>query len=81
MNERNWMILGGLLGAVVGMGAGFVLFTERGRMLRAELQPEIEAIVRDAMRVAKDVGNVNRDRRAANVSATADAPVWPRRTT
>lgn len=41
MNDRNLMILGGVIGAIVGVGVGYALFTERGRQLRAELQPEI----------------------------------------
>jgi gas vesicle protein len=54
-NDRNLMILGGILGAAVGVGVGFVLFTERGRQLRAELQPEIETVLREAVRLTQVV--------------------------
>ena len=80
MNDRNLMILGGMIGAVVGVGVGFALFTERGRQLRAELQPEIEA--RDARSRAPDAGRgrlqdrAGRRRRRARPRPSA----WPRRT-
>ncbi|MDP2319149.1 MAG: hypothetical protein Q8O42_07425 [Acidobacteriota bacterium] len=80
MNERNLMILGGMLGAVVGVGVGFVLFTERGRQLRAELQPEIETVVREAMRLSQVMDEFKAGPPAAKGSAAAGTAAWPRRT-
>lgn len=77
MNERSLLILGGMIGAVVGVGVGFALFTERGRQLRAELQPEIEAVVRDAVRLTKVADDFKAGRPAASARA---ASAWPRRT-
>ena len=76
MNERNLMILGGMIGAVVGVGVGFVLFTERGRQLRAELQPEIEDVIREAVRLTQVVDEF----KTGPPSAPAAASAWPRRT-
>lgn len=80
MNDRNLMILGGMLGAVVGVGVGFVLFTERGRQLRAELQPEIETVVREAMRLSQVMGEFKAGAPAEQGSAAAAPAAWPRRT-
>lgn len=77
MNDRNLMILGGLIGAAVGVGVGFVLFTERGRRLRAELQPEIEAVVQEAVRLTQVVEDFKSGAPAA--AAGAANAVWPRR--
>ncbi|MDP2053838.1 MAG: hypothetical protein Q8L75_09390 [Acidobacteriota bacterium] len=80
MSERNLMILGGMLGAVVGVGVGFVLFTERGRQLRAELQPEIETMVREAMRLSQAMDEFKAGAPADKGSAAAGPAAWPRRT-
>jgi len=82
MNDRNLMILGGMLGAVVGVGVGYLLFTERGRQLRAELQPEIESIIREAVRLTQVVDEFKTGRPVGQGSAAAaGAAPWPRRTT
>lgn len=78
-NDRNLMILGGMLGAVVGVGVGFALFTERGRRLRADLQPEIENIVREAIRLTQVVDEFASSRPGAS-AVPAAASVWPRKT-
>ena len=72
MNDRNLMILGGVIGAIVGVG--YALFTERGRQLRAELQPEIEGVIREAVRLTQVVDEVKTGRPAAPAAS------WPRRT-
>ena len=79
MNERNLLILGGMIGAIVGVGVGFALFTERGRQLRAELQPEIESVMREAARLTQVVDDFKAGRAPAPASAAA-ASTWPRRT-
>ncbi|OFW42224.1 MAG: hypothetical protein A3J29_00305 [Acidobacteria bacterium RIFCSPLOWO2_12_FULL_67_14b] len=70
-----------MIGAAVGAGVGFVLFTERGRQLRADLQPEIETVVREAMKLGQVVDDLRRGRPAAPMAGAAGAgPVaWPRR--
>ena len=84
MNDRSMMLLGAIIGAGMGAGVGFVLFTERGRQLRAELQPEIETVMREAVRLGQVVDDLRNGRAAAPVAAAAGAGagnmVWPRRT-
>lgn len=80
MNDRNLMILGGMIGAVVGVGVGFALFTERGRQLRAELQPELEAVMREAMRLTQVVEEFKTGKPAGPASAGTAAAAWPKRT-
>ncbi len=82
MNDRNMMMLGAMIGAAVGAGVGFVLFTERGRQLRAELQPEIETVVREAMRLGHVMDDLRNARPARPIGATAGGGpmAWPRRT-
>lgn len=76
MNDRNLMILGGIVGALVGVGVGYVLFTERGRQLRAEIQPEIEGVIREAVRLTQVVDEF----KTGQPSAPAAVSAWPRRT-
>ena len=79
MSDRNLMLVGGMIGAVAGVAVGFALFTDRGRQLRAELQPEIEGVIREASRLAQVVEDFKAGRPMAQVGAGASA-VWPRRT-
>ncbi len=80
MNDRNLMILGGMIGAVVGVGLGFTLFTDRGRRLRSELQPEIEAVLREAARLTQVVEEFKAGRPLAQAGAAVGAAAGPRRT-
>ena len=79
MSDRDVMIMGGMIGAVVGVGLGFALFTARGRQLRAELQPEIEGLLREAARLTQVVEDFKAGRPLAQAGAGA-AAAWPRRT-
>lgn len=81
MNDRSMMLLGAIIGAGVGAGVGFTLFTERGRRMRAELQPEIETVMREAMRLGQVVDDLRNGRAPVAAAAGADAgnTAWPRR--
>ena len=79
MNDRHLMMLGAVVGAAVGVGVGFALFTERGRRLRAELQPEIESVMREAVRLTQMVDEFKSGQPVAHVASTAAAATWPRR--
>ncbi|HXE79356.1 MAG TPA: hypothetical protein VNK41_01270 [Vicinamibacterales bacterium] len=48
MNERTAVFLGAVLGAAAGTAAAYLFLTERGRRLREELEPRLEALLRDA---------------------------------
>ena len=83
MNDRSMMLLGAIIGAGVGASVGFVLFTERGRRLRNDLQPEIETVVREAMRLGQVIDELRSNRPVGPVAAAAagaENMVWPRRT-
>jgi gas vesicle protein len=79
MSERHVMILGGLIGACAGAAAGFVFFTPRGRRLRRELQPEIDVMIREAMRLTHVVDEVKSGRPATQAGAAEGSQSWPRR--
>ena len=81
MSERSTLVLGAIIGAAVGVGVGYLLFTEKGRRLRADARPELETLVREALRLGSAVQNV-RHGRAGDGARAASAPLaWPRRTT
>jgi gas vesicle protein len=76
VNERGMMVVGAILGAAAGAAVGFLLFTERGRQLREDLEPELDTIFREAGRLKAAFEQV-RDGVSALRSDTAEA--WPRR--
>ena len=78
MSERSTLVLGAIIGAAVGVGVGYLLFTEKGRQLREDMQPEIDTLVREAMRLG---GAVQDARRGTSASAASTPLAWPRRTT
>lgn len=83
MSDRNTLILGAIVGAAVGVGVSYLVFTERGRRLRAEMQPEIETLVREAVKLGSSVDDLRRGRSGRSGPARgAGAPAaWPRRAT
>jgi gas vesicle protein len=76
------MIIGGaVLGAMLGAAAGYLFFTERGRRLRRDIEPDLQTIVREAMRLGRTVADLRQSRSQARRAATSSTPlVWPRRT-
>jgi gas vesicle protein len=48
MNERAAILFGAMAGAAAGSLAGYLFLTERGRRLRAEWQPTLEDVLRNA---------------------------------
>ena len=51
MDDRTRIALGIGVGAVVGGFVGFLLFTERGRAFRRELEPQIDGLLGEAQRL------------------------------
>ena len=81
MSERSTLIWSAMVGAAVGVGVGYLLFTERGRRLREDVTPELETLVREAMRLGSAVEDLRHGRPAGEVGRVASAPrAWPRRT-
>ena len=50
VNERTTIWLGAVAGAVAGGVAAYLLFTERGRRLRATLEPRIKDLANEVAR-------------------------------
>ena len=48
MNERAAVFVGAIVGAAAGSLAGYLFLTEGGRRLRAEWQPRLEDVLRNA---------------------------------
>ena len=79
MKEQSTVVLGALLGALVGAGVGYLIFTERGRRLRADVQPEFESLLREASRVRAAIGELMSDRGARPRPVASGPLAWPRR--
>lgn len=57
MDDRQRGIVAAVVGAVLGGVAGYVLFTERGRELRRQLEPALEEFGHELVQLR---GTVNR---------------------
>ena len=79
MKQRSTLALGALVGAAAGLAVAFVLFTERGRRLRAQVQPEIEGLVREAGKIRAAVDALRTGRPAGSRTAAPAPLAWPRR--
>jgi len=60
VEDRTAIWLGALAGAIIGGAAGYLLFTERGRRLRADLEPRILDLITELGR-AREAAVVARD--------------------
>ncbi|MGE0041389.1 MAG: hypothetical protein AB7H88_21235 [Vicinamibacterales bacterium] len=76
MNDRDTLILSGMLGAAAGVALGYLLFTTHGRQLREDVEPNLEALMREAARLREAIDQVRAGVREFQ-SETRDA--WPRR--
>jgi hypothetical protein len=52
MDDRARIALGMGLGAALGGFVGFLLFTDRGRAFRQELEPQLEQLLGEAQRLS-----------------------------
>ena len=52
MDDRARITLSMAVGAVVGGFVGFLLFTDRGRAFRQELEPQLEQFMGEAQRLS-----------------------------
>lgn len=57
MDDRQRGVMAAVVGAVLGGVAGYVLFTERGRELRRQLEPALEEFGHELVQLR---GTVNR---------------------
>lgn len=55
MDERTRITWMAIAGAAIGSAIGYLLFTDRGRKLRAELSPTIDGLIKDAVELGSTV--------------------------
>ena len=60
MDDRTAVTAGALIGAVVGAAAGYLFFTERGRVLRDRIEPALEDLQREFGRFQGTIQQVGR---------------------
>lgn len=58
MNEQTRVFAGALIGALAGVAATYLFFTERGRVLRDRLEPAIDDARREFARFQKTIEKV-----------------------
>ena len=58
MNHQSQVIFGAVVGAVVGAAAGYLFFTEHGRVLRERMEPAIDDMRREFTRFQKTIEKV-----------------------
>jgi gas vesicle protein len=61
VNERQMLILSAVAGAVAGVAAGYLFFTERGRVWRDRLEPMVDDLRQEFsrfQRTAQKVGDM-----------------------
>jgi hypothetical protein len=60
VTDRSRIALFVLAGAVLGGLAGFLMFTDRGRRLRAELEPHLDEFTRELQQLQEMATHVRR---------------------
>lgn len=58
MSEQTRVCAGAAIGALVGAAAAYLFFTERGRVLREQIEPAIDDARREFMRFQKTIEKV-----------------------
>ena len=72
MDDRTRIALGLGVGAIAGGFVAFLLFTERGRAFRSEIEPQLEGLIGEAERLAVAF---DRTRRAVHDGLATLTPV------
>ena len=73
MSDRNIVVVGALLGAAAGLVGSYLLFTDDGRRLRADIEPELNVLMGEIGRLKGAFDEMR------NSLATDAASAWPRR--
>jgi len=75
VNDRQIVVVGTLLGAAVGMVSSYLLFTNSGRRLRADLEPELNVLMGEIGRLKGAFDEL----RHTLTAEPGDSSAWPRR--
>jgi gas vesicle protein len=76
VSDRQIVLVGTLLGAAAGMVSTYLLFTEDGRRLRADLEPELNVFMGEIGRLKGAFDEL----RQTLMRGPGDSSAWPRRT-
>lgn len=74
MSDRTVVAVGALLGAAAGLVGSYLLFTDEGRRLRADVEPELNVLMGEVGRL-KGAFDVMRQSLSADTATSS----WPRR--
>ena len=55
MSEQSRLMAGAAIGAIVGAAAGYLFFTDRGRVLRERMEPAVDDLRRELGRFQKTI--------------------------
>jgi gas vesicle protein len=55
VSEQSRMMTGAAIGAIVGAAAGYLFFTDRGRVLRERMEPAVDDLRREFGRFQKTI--------------------------
>lgn len=75
MSDRHIVIVGALMGAAAGLVTSYLLFTDEGRRLRADLEPELDVLMGEVGRLK---GAFDEMRQGLS-SGPDQSSAWPRR--
>jgi hypothetical protein len=76
VNDRQIVAVGTLLGAAAGLVTSYLLFTDSGRRLRADLEPELNVLMGEIGRLKGAFDEL----RHTLTTGPGDSSAWPRRT-
>ena len=74
MNERQILIAGGIIGALAGVAAGYMFFTERGQRWRVEAEGSLTSFMQEAERLLSAADQVRQSVAELRGGQTG----WPR---
>jgi hypothetical protein len=75
VSDRHIVIVGALVGAAAGLVTSYLLFTDDGRRLRADIEPELNVLMGEIGRIKGAFDEM----RLGLSSEPGQSSAWPRR--